>query len=133
MALDFIVRVKDYLVDAVSPATATEIQIGATTVLGNVLTASIILLGKNVSSVKMVILEMPLRVPVGYVLALIQTGLQLAVWQMVKKFSVSAKKAILESVVNAVLQDILEIHKNMEATVRNVIVTIMDSWLAATA
>lgn len=37
-------------------------------------TASIILLGKNVSSVKMVILEMPLRVPVGYVLALIQTG-----------------------------------------------------------
>lgn len=32
----------------------------------------------------------------------------------------------------AVLQDILEILKNMEATVRNVIVTIMDSWLAAT-
>lgn len=37
VALDFIVRIKDYLVDAVSPATATEIQIGATTVLGNVL------------------------------------------------------------------------------------------------
>lgn len=37
-------------------------------------TASIILLGKNVNAVKMVILEMPLRVPVGYVLALIQTG-----------------------------------------------------------
>lgn len=37
-------------------------------------TASIILLGKNANAVKMVILEMPLRVPVGYVLALIQTG-----------------------------------------------------------
>lgn len=31
------------------------------------------------------------------------------------------------------LQDILEIHKNMEATVRNVIVIITDSWLAVTA
>lgn len=31
------------------------------------------------------------------------------------------------------LQDILETHKNMEATVRNVIVIIMDSWLAVTA
>ncbi|OXB81671.1 UNVERIFIED_CONTAM: hypothetical protein H355_008920 [Colinus virginianus] len=100
VGLDFIVRIEDYLLDVVSPATAMEIQIGAKMVLGNVSTASIILLGKNVSSVKMVILEMPLKVPVEYVLALTQTGLQLAVWQMAKKYSVSAKKAILESVVN---------------------------------
>ncbi|OXB53471.1 hypothetical protein ASZ78_007667, partial [Callipepla squamata] len=100
VGLDFIVRIKDYLLDVVSPATAMEIQIGAKMVLGNVSTASIILLGKNASSAKMVILEMPLKVPVEYVLALTQTGLQLAVWQMAKKYSVSAKKAILESVVN---------------------------------
>ncbi|KAK2517936.1 Lama3 [Columba guinea] len=98
--LDFIVRIKDYSLDAVSPAAAMEIQIGVKMVLENVLTVSIILLGTNVSAVKMVILEMPLKVPVECVLALIQTDLQLAVWQMVKKFSVSAKKAILEFVVN---------------------------------
>lgn len=32
----------------------------------------------------------------------------------------------------AVLQDILEIHKNMEATVRDVTAIITDSWLAVT-
>lgn len=36
-ALDFIVRLKDYLRDAVSPATAMEIQIGVKMVLENVL------------------------------------------------------------------------------------------------
>lgn len=37
VALDFIVRIKEYLLDAVSPATAMEIQIGARMVLENVL------------------------------------------------------------------------------------------------
>lgn len=37
-------------------------------------TASIILLGRNVSTVKMVILEMPLKVPAGSALVHIQTG-----------------------------------------------------------
>ena len=37
-------------------------------------TVSITLLGRNVSAVKMVILEMPLKVPAGCVLARIQTG-----------------------------------------------------------
>lgn len=37
VALDFIVRIKDYLLDAVSPATAMEIQIGVKMVLENVL------------------------------------------------------------------------------------------------
>lgn len=37
-------------------------------------TVSIILLGRNVSTVKMVILEMPLKVPAGSALAHIQTG-----------------------------------------------------------
>lgn len=120
------------MLDAVCPATAMEIQIDVKMVLENVLTVSIILMGRNVSTVKTVILEMPLGVPAGSALAPIQTDLQLAVWQMVKKSSVSAKKAILELVVNAVLLDILEIHKNMEATVRNVIVIIMGNWLAVT-
>lgn len=125
-------RIKDILLDAVSPVTAMEIQIGVKMVLENALTVNIILLGRNVSAAKMDILEMPLKVPAGCVLAPIQTDLQLAVWQMVKKSSVCAKKAILEFVVNAVLQDILEIHRNMEATVRNVTVIITDSWLAVT-
>lgn len=37
VALDFIVRIKDYSLDAVSPATAMEIQIGVRMVLENVL------------------------------------------------------------------------------------------------
>lgn len=130
--MDFIVRIKEYLLDAVCPATAMEIQIDVKMVLENVLTVSTILLGRNVSTVKMVILEMLLKVPAGNALAHTQTDLQLAVWQMVKKSSVSAKKATLELAVSAVLLDILEIHKNMKASVRNVTVIIMDSWLAVT-
>lgn len=42
-------------------------------------------------------------------------------------------KAIFVSFYLVVLQDILEIHKSTEATVRNVVVIIMDSWLAVTA
>lgn len=42
-------------------------------------------------------------------------------------------KTIFVSFYLVVLQDILEIHKSTEATVRNVVVIIMDSWLAVTA